>query len=118
MTGPLAPFKEGFAEELRRLGYTPRSAQTHLRLAAHLSRWLAAEGLGARDISPAQVGRFLGDRRGAGYTHHLSPRSLAPLLAYLRRLGAVPSARRPLPRRDRRRSCSATTGAISSRSGF
>ncbi|HVC07295.1 MAG TPA: hypothetical protein VND98_06920 [Solirubrobacterales bacterium] len=23
MTGPLVPFKAGFAEELRRLGYTP-----------------------------------------------------------------------------------------------
>ncbi len=89
VTGPLAPFKAGFAGELRRLGYTPRSAETHLRLAAHLSRWLAAEGLATHALSPAEVERFLGDRRAAGYAHHLSGKSLAPLLSYLRGLGAV-----------------------------
>jgi len=41
---------------------------------------------------PATAQRFLGDRRAAGYTHHLSARSLVPLLAYLRRLGVVPGA--------------------------
>ena len=125
MTGPLAPFKLGFAQELRRLGYTPRSAVTHLRLAAHLSRWLDAEGLGAGEIGPAEVGRFLADRRAAGHTHHLSARSLTPLLGHLRRLGVLASEP-PVPpptepaevllcrlcrRQSRRRCCSAATGA-------
>lgn len=97
VNGPLAPFKAGFAEELGRLGYTPRSAETHLRLAAHLSRWLTTQGLDAHELLPAAAQRFLGDRRAAGYAHHLSARSLAPLLAYLRRLGVVPAAPPPPP---------------------
>ena len=97
VSGPLAPFKAGFAEELRRLGYTPRSAETHLRLAAHLSRWLTAQGLDAHELLPAAVQRFLADRRAASYTHHLSARSLAPLLTYLRGLGAVPAPPPPPP---------------------
>jgi hypothetical protein len=39
--GPLAPYAEGFRSELERLGYTPLTAATHVRLLAHLSRWLA-----------------------------------------------------------------------------
>ncbi len=40
--GPLAEHADGFRAELARLGYTPLSAASQLRLAAHLSRWLAA----------------------------------------------------------------------------
>ena len=36
--GPLAPYAEGFRVELERLGYTPLTAATHVRLLAHLSR--------------------------------------------------------------------------------
>jgi integrase/recombinase XerD len=97
VTGPLAPFKAGFATELSRQGYTPGSACMLLRVAAHLSRWLAARGLGAHDLSPAQAERFLVERRAAGYTHHVSGRSLASLLAHLRGLGAVPPAPPPRP---------------------
>ena len=72
VTGPLAPFKAGFAEELRRLGYTPRSAETHLRLAAHLSRWLTAQGLDAHELSPAAVQSVLGrSPRRRLHTPHL-----------------------------------------------
>jgi hypothetical protein len=42
--GPLAPYAEGFRVELERLGYTPLTAATHVRLLAHLSRWLARAG--------------------------------------------------------------------------
>ena len=43
--GPLAPYAEGFRVELERLGYTPLTAAAHVRLMAHLSRWLAREGV-------------------------------------------------------------------------
>ena len=42
--GPLAPYAGGFRVELERLGYTPLTAATHVRLVAHLSWWLAREG--------------------------------------------------------------------------
>jgi hypothetical protein len=42
--GPLAPYAGGFRVELERLGYTPLTAATHVRLMAHLSRWLAHKG--------------------------------------------------------------------------
>jgi hypothetical protein len=40
MTGPLAPFEAAYRAELRRRGYTPRSAVNELRQVARLSRWL------------------------------------------------------------------------------
>lgn len=88
--GPLGPYAVGFAAELTRLGYTLFSARGQLRLAAHLSRWLAGEGLDASMLTPAVVARFLVARRGAGYTGYLSPKGLSPLLGYLRGLDVTP----------------------------
>ena len=92
VTGPLAPFVAGFAAELQQQGYAPRSVTHQLRLIAHLSCWLAGESLDANGLSPAAAQRFLDARRAAGYTGHLSGKALAPLLAYLRELGAAPTA--------------------------
>jgi len=90
VTGPLAVFAEGFAAELARLGYKPSAAADQLRLMAHLSRWMDTERHDAAGLTPPVVGAFLAARRAAGYVQWLSPRALAPLLGYLRRLGAVP----------------------------
>ena len=38
--GPLEPYVDGLRGELERLGYTPLSAAGHVRLVAHLSRWM------------------------------------------------------------------------------
>jgi integrase/recombinase XerD len=92
MTGPLTPFKAGFAAKLQQLGYTPRSASNQVKFMADLSRWLEAEGLSAYEFSAAEAERFLEDRRAAGHTHQISNRGLAPLLAFLRELGAVAPA--------------------------
>ena len=59
VAGPFKAFATGFATELLRQGYTPDSARLQMYLLAHLSRWLAAEGLGAGGLSTAAVGRFL-----------------------------------------------------------
>jgi site-specific recombinase XerD len=80
---------DGFADELARLGYTPGSALHQLWLAAHLSRWLAGEGLPARALTPPVVERFLDARRTAGYSVYWTVPALAPLLEYLGRLGVV-----------------------------
>jgi integrase/recombinase XerD len=89
VTGPLA-VREGFAAELARLGYKPNAAADQLRLMAHLSRWMGAGHLEAAVLTPQVTGAFLAARRAEGYVLWLSPRGLAPLLGYLRRLGEAP----------------------------
>jgi integrase/recombinase XerD len=88
--GPLEALAAGFGEELAGLGFAPLSAAGHLWVMAHLSRWLGARGLGSGELTAERVDEFLADRRAAGYAHWLSARGLAPLLGYLRRVGAVP----------------------------
>jgi integrase/recombinase XerD len=91
VTGPLQEYAPGFVAELARLGYTPNSASGQMFVMAHLSRWLAGEGLDAGGLTPQVTDRFLIARRAAGYTLYLSPKALGPLLGYLRRLGAAPA---------------------------
>ena len=88
--GPLAPYAGGFRAELERLGYAPLTAATHVRLVAHLSRWLAREGAEAPGLTPAVVDAYFPERRSAGYAGHVTGRALRPLLGYLRRLGVMP----------------------------
>jgi integrase/recombinase XerD len=88
--GPLEPYARGFGVELARLGYSPLSVANQLRLMAHLSRWLAAQRLGAAGLTPAVVTRFAAARRAAGYTAWISVRGLEPLVGYLREVGAAP----------------------------
>jgi integrase/recombinase XerD len=90
VTGPLAEYADGFRAELFRLGYTPLTAACQLRLTAHLSRWLTAEGLAARDLDMATAERYFAARRLAGYANERTTGALGPLLGYLRRLRAAP----------------------------
>ena len=92
MTGPLAPYARGMADELARLGFTEVSARCQLGLAAHLSRWLAAAGLGTAALTAPMAEAYLAARRAAGYPAYLTPKALAPLLGYLRGLGVAPEA--------------------------
>jgi integrase/recombinase XerD len=93
--GPLSPWRMGFASMLVRWGYTSLSSVNQMRLMAHLSRWLAAEGLAASDLTTDVVEVYLAVRRSAGYTSWLSLRGLEPLLGYLRGLGVAPVPVRP-----------------------
>jgi site-specific recombinase XerD len=90
LTGPLAVFGEGFTGELARLGYKPNAAADQLRLMAHLSRWMDAGRIEPAGLTPEAAQAFLAARRAAGYVLWLSPKALAPLLGYLRRLGVTP----------------------------
>jgi len=85
--GPLEEYASGFAAELARVGYMRDAAACQLRLMAHLSGWLAREGLDAADLTAVVVEEFLAFRRAAGHTRLRSPRALEPLLRYLRELG-------------------------------
>ena len=90
VTGPLAEYAAGFRDELFRLGYTPLTAACQLRLTAHLSRWMTAEGLTAPDLDMPAAERYFAARRLAGYANERTTEALGPLLGYLRRLRTAP----------------------------
>ncbi|MCA1679488.1 MAG: site-specific integrase [Actinobacteria bacterium] len=87
--GPLAPYAAGFVVELVGRGYRPCSVRGQLELMAHLSRWLADQGLEPGELTPKTVERFLAVRREREVSLR-SWRALGPLVGYLRGLGAVP----------------------------
>jgi integrase/recombinase XerD len=92
---PLGCYAAEFRVELLAAGYTPLSAVTQLRLMVHVSRWLAARGLAAVDLSSERVEEYLAGRRAAGYTGLLTRRGLTPLLGFLAGQGAAPVAEPP-----------------------
>ncbi len=96
VTGPLLPFSSGFIEFLAKSGYTPLSAANQVRVLAHLSRWMASEGVVVGQLTRQRSIDFLAARRQAGYTAWLSERGLAPLLSFLRSTGAVPEVASPV----------------------
>jgi integrase/recombinase XerD len=102
LTGPLAPFAADFRAGLLERGYMPLTVVSVMRLAAHLSRWLEASGLGVADLTSDQVKRYVGERRAAGYTAFGSRRGVAPLIAVLGGLAVLPADPQagPLPAED------------------
>jgi integrase/recombinase XerD len=97
VSGPLAAFATGFADNLVQQGYRPRVACNHMRLLARLSHWLGSESLGAGDLHVSEVERFLHARRAAGCTNLLSIKAMQPILAFLRGLGVAPMPPLPVP---------------------
>lgn len=92
LSGPLQEFGQGFVGELERQGYSPLGATLQVRLMARVSSWMQVESLVPWGLSDEVVGRFLAERRAAGHRDYVTARAMAPLLAYLRELGVVPSA--------------------------
>jgi len=95
-SGPLMALSKGFAEDLRRQGYAPRTISEHRRLLRDLSDWLEGRQLTAGDLSLRQVDRFLSDRRSADVARHKTRKALGPILDYLRDLGIAPAAEAPV----------------------
>ena len=89
MTGLLAPYAEGFREELLGQGYTQGSAAHQIHLMAHLSRWLEAQELEPASLDERVSSQFAAARRADGYAAQRSARALVPLLGYLRALGVA-----------------------------
>ncbi|MFF0134683.1 site-specific integrase [Streptomyces mirabilis] len=87
--GPLAPYAEGFRVELEGLGHTPLTAAGHVRLVAHLSRWMLEQDLAPSALTQVTVDVYFAERRALGYVNSVTGRSLRPLLDYLRRLGVA-----------------------------
>ena len=90
--GPLEPHAAGFAKELLRQGYSRSSAEQHVCFIAHLDRWMAAAGVGLHDLTGSVIGRYLAERRAAGYAEYRSAKAVQPLLDYLAPLGVLPVA--------------------------
>lgn len=90
VTGPLAPFVEGFQAHLAERGYSLSGGEAQMRRLAHLSRWLQGEGLTPASLTPPTVARFLQARRAAGYVTALTPLGIGQVLAYLDGLGELP----------------------------
>jgi integrase/recombinase XerD len=90
LSGPLEEHAAGFAADLAGQGYAPSVVVIHVRRLAHVSRWLEARGLGASALDEAAGRAFLVDRQAAGRSASLRIGSLAPLLEYLRGIGAAP----------------------------
>jgi integrase/recombinase XerD len=95
--GPLAPYADGFRNELLGSGYTSGSAAKQIHLMAHVSRWLELECLEPSDLTVAAVERFFQSRRAEGYAHLISPLAACRLLGYLRACELVPNQEPPVP---------------------
>ncbi|HUP71060.1 MAG TPA: tyrosine-type recombinase/integrase [Acidimicrobiales bacterium] len=85
--GPLEPLRDGIVAELAELGYSDGRAGQLLLVVAHLSCWLEERGFGAGDLSGEVVADFFVTFRRSWCR---SPRSLAPVLTYLRAIGVAP----------------------------
>jgi hypothetical protein len=79
VSGPFAAFRERFLRSLLKWGYTPDSAANQLHLMAHLSRWLAGEGLDVQTFRENDLQRYFQFRRHAGYTHCVSMKAMLPM---------------------------------------
>lgn len=100
--GPLEAHKEALGADLFQRGYTPLTIRRLLHLAAHLSRWVDARGIGLHELSTEDVHRFVMSRRQASSRKSMTPAALDPILGYLQRCGAIPvldfaSAQEQLP---------------------
>jgi integrase/recombinase XerD len=88
--GPLTPHAGGFYRWLiDRRFYSPLTAVGHLRLMAHMSRWLMAGGRDCSELTEELVLGFVAARRAA-YHNLRTRRAMEPLLTYLREIGAAP----------------------------
>ena len=92
VSGPFAAFRDGFLRSLLKWGYTPDSAANQLHLMAHLSRWLAGEGLDLQTFRENDLQRYFQFRRHAGYTHCVSMKAMLSMLSYLSAKGIALSA--------------------------
>ena len=59
MTGPLAPYAQGFCQELATCGYKTSSQTEQLYLMAHLSRWLEQHRLDVHGVTPEHIAQFI-----------------------------------------------------------
>lgn len=94
--GSVQAYVRGFWAELEQQGFKPLTILRHLRLLAHLGRWLEAKRIGVQDLTGERALSFIRHRARLGHTALCSARAIEPLLRFLRGMGAVPAAA-PVP---------------------
>jgi integrase len=94
---PLGVFADGLRRDLAGQGYALDTVTEHVHRLADLSGWLAGRGFTAAELTGEVAGQFLAERRSSGCRTGVSARAFAPVLGYLRGVGAVPAAGRPVP---------------------
>ncbi|HEY3734773.1 MAG TPA: tyrosine-type recombinase/integrase [Streptosporangiaceae bacterium] len=97
VSGPLAPYAEGFESWLASRAYSASAAAGRLYQFDQLSRWLGREGLSASELTGEHAVRFAAGRRAAGLKSWTSPHSVALPLEYLRQLGVAPTSAPVIP---------------------
>ena len=90
VSGPLAPYADGFRAALDAQGFSPWSQMFYLHLLADVSRWLGRHGLDASGLTDANASEFRQDRRSRGLARFRGTQGLALLLSFLRNAGAAP----------------------------
>jgi len=90
--GLLGPQVEGYQAWLSHRGYTPQTVRNMLKDLGQVGLWLSAEGLEVAQFDEERAAAFLTARRETGHRRVGGPRSLVPLLAFLREEGIVPAA--------------------------
>ena len=98
VSGPLAPYADGFRGNLAGRGYHPQVIGRHIGLMADLSSWLQGPGRCGDELTAEVAGDYLRERRAAGHKDLVCALAMAPMLGYLRSVGAVPAAAVPVPR--------------------
>lgn len=88
----MSPWAAGYERWLAARGYARWSVRKRVCQLATLSSWLEREGLAVGELNEQCAEVFLGSRRDAGYVTWVTSRCMELPLAYLREVGAVPSA--------------------------
>src|SRR5680860_360422 len=88
VSGPLAPYAEGYRRELLRLGYTAASTEFKVSEMSRLSRWLDGNGLAAGDVATATLEVFVSDW-GVGGRRTPTVKAMKPLLEWLSVQGVI-----------------------------
>jgi integrase len=89
VSGVLAGYAKAFGIKLQTQGYSTATLAVHLRVMAAAGRWLDERGLGPAALAGDELRRFLARRRRT-HRRYFSMRGLAPLLSFLRGVGAIP----------------------------
>lgn len=96
VSGPLAPYAEGFESWLKSRTYSLSAVADRLYQFDQLSGWLERGGLGVGELTGEQAQRFVATRRAAGRVTWASPQSVMLPLEHLRELGVAPTPAPPV----------------------
>jgi transposase, IS6 family len=87
----LAPFVDGFGQQLLALGYASGTVGNQLAVAGQLGRWMASRGLRVDQLGRSEIDAFVNDCRRPGARQVVFRRGLVLLREHLIDVGAVPA---------------------------